>query len=43
MRENKQIYDDVEKLSLDYEKMRVASLSPAEKEQLKEYPLVRLC
>jgi hypothetical protein len=27
----------VEKLSLDYEKARLSSLSPAEKEQLAEY------
>lgn len=37
MRENKQIYADLEKLSLDYERIRLASLSPAEKEQLEEY------
>jgi hypothetical protein len=37
MRENKQIYAEVEKLSLDYEKARLSALSPAEKEQLAEY------
>jgi hypothetical protein len=37
MRENKQIYADLEKLSLDYERKRLAALSPAEKEQLAEY------
>jgi hypothetical protein len=34
MRENKQIYADLEKLSMDYEKTRLSALSPAEKEQL---------
>ena len=37
MRENKQIYADLEKLSLEYERTKVASLSPAEKEQLAKY------
>jgi hypothetical protein len=39
MRENKQIYADVEKLSLENEKTRLSALSPAEKEQLAEYLL----
>jgi len=39
MRENKQIYADLEKLSLDYERTRLSALSPAEKEQLAEYTI----
>ena len=42
MRENKHIYTDVEKLSLDYERTRLSVLSPAEKEQLSEYCYVNL-
>lgn len=34
MRENKEIYADLEKISQDYERDRIASLSPAEREQL---------
>jgi len=41
MSENKQIYADLEKLSLEYERTRMASLSPAEKEQLTEYIIPR--
>jgi hypothetical protein len=37
MHENKRIYADLERLSSDYERNRLASLSPAEKEQLAEY------
>jgi len=39
MRENKQIYADLEKLSLEYERTKLAALSPAEKEQLSRYEL----
>lgn len=37
MRENKQIYADVENLSLEYERTRLSSLSPAERDQLNKY------
>jgi hypothetical protein len=37
MRENKEIYADVEKLSLEYERTRLSSLSPAERDQLAQY------
>jgi len=40
MRENKQIYADLEKLSTEYERAKLSSLSPAEKEQLSQYPLI---
>lgn len=37
MRENKQIYADLEKLSLENERNRLSALSPAEKQQLSEW------
>jgi hypothetical protein len=37
MRENKEIYADLEKISQDYEHDRIAALSPAEREQLAKY------
>jgi hypothetical protein len=37
MRENKEIYADLEKISQDYEHDRIAALSPAEREQLATY------
>jgi hypothetical protein len=39
MRENKQIYADVENLSLEHERTRLSSLSPAERDQLSQYTL----
>jgi hypothetical protein len=42
MRENKQVYADVEKLSSDNERSKLATLSPAEREQVKEYFLFRV-
>ena len=43
MRENKQIYADLEKLSLEYERTKFATLSPAEKQQHAQYtPQVKL-
>ena len=37
MRENKEIYADLEKISQEYERDRIASLSPREREQLTAY------
>jgi len=39
MRENKEIYADLEKISQEYERHRIASLSPGEKEQLMAYKI----
>jgi len=36
MRESKHVYADLEKLSLEYERTKLSSLSPAEKEQLSQ-------
>jgi len=37
MRENKEIYADLEKISQEYERDRIALLSPREREQLIAY------
>ena len=37
MRENREIYADLEKISQEYERDRMAALSPAEREQLATY------
>jgi hypothetical protein len=39
MRENKEIYADLEKISQEYERDRIAALSPAERELLATYTL----
>jgi hypothetical protein len=41
MRENKEIYADLENISRDYEHDRIAALSPAEREQLTTYISLR--
>jgi hypothetical protein len=43
MLENKQIYADLEKLSLEYERKRLSAFSPAEKEKLAEYIISGNC